>query len=63
MTLDESKAAKKEVATRKAPKPGHLPMTELLFVRQGPPSPFGEDMRFPLPLDQVEYEHASLPDA
>lgn len=63
MMADKSKAAKKEVATRNVPKPGHLPMSELLFVRQGPPSPFGEDMQFPLPVEQLDYQHPSPPDA
>jgi hypothetical protein len=38
---------------------GHLPINELLFERQGPPSPFGEDIEFPLPVDQLPYTHPS----
>lgn len=39
------------------PKPGHLPMTELLFDKQGPASPFGEDVQFPLPPESLPYTH------
>jgi len=39
------------------PKPGHLPMTELLFDKQGPASPFGEDIQFPLPPETLPYTH------
>jgi succinate dehydrogenase / fumarate reductase iron-sulfur subunit len=38
---------------------GHLPINELLFERQGAPSPFGEDIQFPLPVDQLPYTHPS----
>jgi len=38
-------------------KPGNLPVDELLFTRQGPPSPFGEDVEFPLPVDELPYRH------
>jgi hypothetical protein len=38
---------------------GHLPVNELLFERQGPPSPFGEDIEFPLPVESLPYTHPS----
>jgi hypothetical protein len=37
-------------------KPGHLPVSEILFDRPGAPSPFGEDVVFPVPSDQLAYE-------
>ncbi|MGA8115067.1 MAG: hypothetical protein WCA46_15485 [Actinocatenispora sp.] len=40
-------------------KPGHLPVSEMLFDRPGAASPFGEDITFPLPVDQIVYQ---LPD-
>ncbi|WP_412540680.1 hypothetical protein R8Z50_33590 [Longispora sp. K20-0274] len=38
-------------------KDGHLPLNELLFDRAGAPSPFGEDVEFPLPVDDLSYTH------
>jgi hypothetical protein len=37
-------------------KPGHLPVSEMLFDRPGAASPFGEDVVFPLPADQIVYQ-------
>jgi len=45
---------KKEVVVVKD---GHLPVNELLFNRSGAPSPFGEELQFPLPPDQLRYSH------
>lgn len=42
--------------------PGNLPLTELLFDRAGAASPFGDDLRFPLPVSHLSYVHPS-PDA
>ncbi len=36
---------------------GHLPVNELLFSRPGGASPFGEDVVFPLPVEQLSYVH------
>ncbi|GAA1702678.1 hypothetical protein [Fodinicola feengrottensis] len=71
MTVDETNSSAEEgepvpaegataAAPRNVPKPGHLPVNELLFERQGPASPFGEDTVFPLPLDQLPYKHPAL---
>jgi hypothetical protein len=46
----------------KPAKEGHLPVTELIAERAGPLSPFGEDVEFPLPPDQVAYVHPSEAD-
>ncbi len=40
-------------------KPGRLPVTEFAFNRAGAASPFGDDLRFPLPLDRLTYTHPS----
>jgi succinate dehydrogenase / fumarate reductase iron-sulfur subunit len=34
-----------------------LPVNELLFHRAGAPSPFGDDLRFPLPAEALTYRH------
>jgi succinate dehydrogenase / fumarate reductase iron-sulfur subunit len=44
------------------PKPGYLPVNELLFDRQGAASPFGEDTEFPLPVESLPYSHPSASD-
>lgn len=40
----------------------HLPVSELVSERSGPLSPFGEDVEFPLPPEQVSYVHPSAAD-
>ncbi len=63
MTLDETDSSAEGVEPappRNTPKPGYLPVNELLFERQGPASPFGEDAQFPLPLDQLPFKHPAL---
>ena len=41
---------------------GKLPLTEFLFDRAGAASPFGDDVRFPLPVSELSYVHPT-PDA
>ena len=36
---------------------GKLPLTELTFDRPAAPSPFGDDVTFPLPTEQLNYAH------
>jgi hypothetical protein len=43
-------------------KEGHLPVSEFAAERAGPLSPFGEDVEFPLPADEVAYVHPSEAD-
>ncbi len=40
-----------------APAGEHHPVSELKSHTQGPLSPFGEDVDFPLPPEQVVYHH------
>lgn len=40
---------------------GKLPLSETLLDRAGGPSPFGEDVSFPLPTDTVRYHHPDPP--
>lgn len=37
-------------------KPGHLPVSEMFYDRAGAASPFGDELSFPLPVDQIVYE-------
>ena len=37
-------------------KPGRLPVSEILFSMAGAASPFGDEVSFPLPIDEIEYE-------
>jgi succinate dehydrogenase iron-sulfur subunit len=34
-----------------------LPVSEVAFDRPGGPSPFGEDVAFPLPEEHLRYRH------
>jgi hypothetical protein len=36
---------------------GRLPVSEFAFDRAGAASPFGDDVRMPLPLDMITYVH------
>jgi succinate dehydrogenase / fumarate reductase iron-sulfur subunit len=36
---------------------GNLPISEVAFDRSGAPSPFGEDVQFPLPPNTLNYAH------
>jgi succinate dehydrogenase / fumarate reductase iron-sulfur subunit len=42
---------------RSAVPDGHLPISEFAAEVQGGLSPFGEDLEFPLPPEQVAYRH------
>ncbi len=39
----------------RAVKPGRLAVSETSFDKAGAPSPFGEDVRFPLPVDRLSF--------
>ena len=36
---------------------GKLPLTELTFDRPAAPSPFGDDVKFPLPVENLNFAH------
>jgi succinate dehydrogenase / fumarate reductase, iron-sulfur subunit len=38
-------------------KPGRLPVTEATYDKAGAASPFGDDITFPFPVDNLIYEH------
>ena len=42
-------------------KDGHLPVNEMLGEYQGANSPFGDDVKFPLPVEALGYEHPAAP--
>jgi succinate dehydrogenase / fumarate reductase iron-sulfur subunit len=39
------------------PKDGYLPVNEMLGEYQGANSPFGDEVKFPLPVEQLNYTH------
>ena len=41
--------------------PGHLAVSELAADRPGGPSPFGDDIEFPLPVGELRYTHTTTP--
>src|SRR5690606_17361923 len=41
---------------------GRLPVSEVLFNRAGASSPFGDDVTFPLPPEQLNYHHSPSED-
>jgi succinate dehydrogenase / fumarate reductase, iron-sulfur subunit len=41
---------------------GRMPLTEVTFDRAGAPSPFGDDVAFPLPSDDLTYQHPTTED-
>jgi hypothetical protein len=49
--------------TRSRPvKPGRLPVSEFAFDRAGAASPFGDDIEFPVPPEQLDYQHLHAED-
>jgi succinate dehydrogenase / fumarate reductase iron-sulfur subunit len=42
---------------------GRMPVTEITYDKAGAPSPFGEDVQFPLPTDGLTYQHPPAEDA
>lgn len=40
---------------------GHLPVSELVADRPAAPSPFGDDLTFPLPVERLKYTHTTTP--
>jgi hypothetical protein len=48
------------VPSRAHPVPdGRLPVSEFAADRAGAQSPFGDDQRFPLPIERLTYTHPS----
>jgi hypothetical protein len=42
-------------------KVGYLPVSELVADRAGGPSPFGDDLVFPLPVEELTYTATTAP--
>jgi hypothetical protein len=38
-------------------KPGRLPVSEFAFDRAGAASPYGDEIVFPVPPEQLDYQH------
>jgi hypothetical protein len=45
----------------KVVKPGRMAVSEFAADRPGAPSPFGDDITFPVPTDRLSYQHPSTP--
>jgi hypothetical protein len=60
--MDVDLVARRAVSRTRPVADGHLPLTEATFDRAGAPSPFGDDLQFPLPVSNLTYVHPS-PDA
>ena len=41
--------------------PGRLPVSELAYDRPAAPSPFGDDVEFPMPVEELRYTHTTTP--
>jgi hypothetical protein len=49
-------------AVRSRPvKVGRLPISEMAYDRPAAPSPFGDDVEFPLPVEELRYTHTTTP--
>jgi hypothetical protein len=42
-------------------KSGYLPVSEVAFDRPAAPSPFGDELEFPLPVEELRYTHTTTP--
>jgi len=45
----------------RAPKEGHLAVSEIALDRPAAPSPFGDDQTFPLPVEHLTYTPTTTP--
>ena len=62
MTADASDAssAQPKKSRNWVVKPGRLPVTEATYDKAGAASPFGDDITFPFPVDNLTYEHPPI---
>jgi hypothetical protein len=45
----------------RAPKDGHLSVSEIASDKPAAPSPFGDDQEFPLPVEELTYTPTTTP--
>ena len=57
MASDTGPAKKSGKGKNPVMKDGHLPVNEMLGEYQGANSPFGDEVKFPLPVEQLNYSH------
>jgi hypothetical protein len=50
-----------EASRARAPKEGHLAVSEMTSDRAAAPSPFGDDQTFPLPVEELVYTPTTTP--
>jgi hypothetical protein len=62
MASESGPAKKSGKGKNPVPKDGYLPVNEMLGEYQGANSPFGDEVKFPLPVDALAYTHPD-PDA
>jgi hypothetical protein len=58
-TQPGSRAQRPGKSRNRPPKAGRLTVSEATSDRAGAGSPFGDDLAFPLPPQQLTYEHPS----
>ena len=59
-TREDAPVTESTAATHRADAASRLPVSEFLFNRAGAPSPFGEDLQFPLPAGALELPARAL---
>lgn len=52
-------SAEKSPSRSRTVRAGHLAVSELASDRAGGPSPFGDDLVFPLPVEELRYTHTT----
>jgi hypothetical protein len=57
----DSVEAQRSTSRARSPKVGHLAVSELVADRAGGPSPFGDDLTFPLPVEELTYTATTTP--
>ena len=61
VTQDDSTESRGHAPGPVSAKDGRLPVSELALDRAAAPSPFGDDQEFPLPADDLNYQHPTPP--
>ena len=56
-----TEVAADQTSRARSPKPGHLTVAELVSDRAAAPSPFGDDLEFPLPVEELTYTRSTTP--
>lgn len=57
MGAEPEDTGQEQPSRAKTVEPGHLPVSEFAFDRAGAGSPFGDDVTFPMPAEDLTYRH------